>query len=55
MKNKLRVKLLREIQKAKNIRSAILMTDGVKSFEMRLYLQKQNKKVDFIKKFNLYL
>lgn len=55
MKNKLRIKINKELTKAKNIRYAILMTDGKKSFDMRKDLEKQDKKVNFFKNINNYL
>lgn len=55
MKNKIRIKINKESQKSKNLREVILITEGNKSFEMRKFLQKQDKKVDFLKKLSLYL
>lgn len=55
MKSKIRIKINKETEKSKNLREAILITEGKKSFEMRKDLEKQDKKVDFYKKLSLYL
>lgn len=55
MKNKIRIKICQESDKAKKIRSALLECDNQRSFELRNELNKQDKKIDFYKKLNNYL
>lgn len=55
MKRNTRIKLCQENTKARDLRRLLYELDGTESFKIKLLLEKQEKKIEFIKKVSQYL